>query len=184
MRVSGGSARHFGGRQWCALTTFMAYTHVSSLVTRALAFVYLSAFVSAAWLGQWKALDGPHGIIPARLVPELPNPVLEWLGVGERQMDAVVGAGVVLAALVLVFPRHLYALLIPCWLVQLALINTSSTFIRSFGWEWQILETTLPVLLLALAQPPVPVAAWLLRWLACRVMLGAGLSKVVPGRSP
>ncbi len=42
----------------------MAYAHVSTLVARALAFVYLSAFLSAAWLGQWKALAGPRGTMP------------------------------------------------------------------------------------------------------------------------
>ena len=51
-------------------------------------------------------------------------------------------------------------------------------FIGNYGWHWQLAETTL--LCAAASLPPRPSAAnvWLFRWLAFRVMWGAGMSKL------
>lgn len=73
----------------------------------------------------------------------------------------------------------LYAL---AWMFLYAMqrqaIMTCPQFVGNYGWHWQLAETTL--LCVAASLPPRPSAAnvWLFRWLAFRVMWGAGMSKL------
>jgi hypothetical protein len=156
----------------------VSYVLTRDLTTRTLAFVYVCAFCSALYRDQWATLANPvDGLTPATLSP-LPNPVHQLLRFGVQQMHLVSWVGLCCAVATLVFPRVLYLLLVVCWLMQLALINTSALWIKSFGWEWQVLETTIPVVLMSITTQPSLVALLCVRWLAFRVMLGAGMSKV------
>jgi len=75
---------------------------------------------------------------------------------------------------------HLFAL----WLLYISLVAVGQRW-YSFGWESQLLETALlqalaaPLSLAggAMAASPSILAPWAFRWLAFRIMLGAGLIK-------
>lgn len=156
-----------------------SYQLTRTVVVRALALVYLCPFLSALWMDQHVALAAPgSGLVPARLLHELPNPIA-WLGMelSPWTMRAAPVAGMLAALVVFSLPR-LWPLFAVMWAAQLSLVNTSAPWIRSYGWEWQLLETTLPVVALCVTRTPSRVALVLLRWLAFRVMLGAGLSKL------
>ena len=153
------------------------HTTTRAIALKLLGFVYLSAFLSAAL--EWKALAGTElSLTPARLNSALPNPLLELIGVGAWQWDLVAWGGMAMAAALILFDHSVYLLLIPLWIWQLALVNTTVSWIRGFGWEWQILETTTHMLFACLTKSPSTIAVMLLQWMAFRVMLGAGLSKL------
>lgn len=70
-----------------------------------------------------------------------------------------------------------------CWSGKLAF--NPKPKVSNYGWEWQIAETTLLALFVApwsslhLRVPPT-LAVWLVRWLAFRVMWGAGTLLPLP----
>lgn len=72
---------------------------------------------------------------------------------------------------------HVAAWLVLYYIQRQAML-TCPQFVGNFGWQWQLAETSL--LCAAAALPPRPSAAnvWLFRWLAFRVMWGAGMSKL------
>ncbi|NGO71658.1 lipase maturation factor family protein [Streptomyces boncukensis] len=155
------------------------------VLQRALACVYLVAFVSAAL--QFRALLGAHGLLPVRTfvrrVPFRATPsIFHWRS-SDRFVMGCAWAGAALAAAVLAGAADavplaasmaLWALL---WLLYLSLVNVGQTW-YSFGWESLLLETGFLAVFLGNGDiaPPVLVL-WLLRWLVFRVEFGAGLIK-------
>ena len=77
---------------------------------------------------------------------------------------------------------HFGWLHVAAWLalyfIQRQAVLTCPNFVGNYGWHWQLAETSL--LCAAAALPPRPSRAnvWLFRWLAFRVMWGAGMSKL------
>ena len=102
-----------------------------NLACRLLGFVFFSAFLSAAY--EYKILVLEDGLTPAVLTEQLPNPWLRMLGgLNEFSLDITIYTGLCLSLLLILFATKLYWLCFPVlWLCQLALINTSATWIRS-----------------------------------------------------
>ncbi|MGW0775368.1 lipase maturation factor family protein [Streptomyces sp. NPDC002835] len=153
---------------------------------RALAAVYLVAFLSAAL--QFKALIGERGMLP---VPDYLHrtdrrsaPTLFRLHYSDRFFALVAWTGCLLsAALVAGAADRLplgaamawWAVL---WVLYLSIVNVGQTW-YGFGWESLLLETGFLAVFLGNehVEPPVLVL-WLLRWLLFRVEFGAGLIKL------
>jgi hypothetical protein len=163
---------------------------------RLLGLVYLMAFLTLVYQGP--ALIGPRGLEPARaLLDEVAAaaggraagfwelPSLFWLiGAGDGALRAAGVAGVVLSLVVLAGWANAIVLALLCAL-QISINNVGQTF-YGFGWEIQLVETGfLCIFLCPLLDgrpfprraPPASVV-WLLRWLAIRIMWGAGLIKL------
>ncbi|HJR25065.1 MAG TPA: lipase maturation factor family protein [Acidimicrobiales bacterium] len=153
---------------------------------RALAAVYLVAFVAAA--RQFRPLLGAHGMqpIPAfvRAVPFARAPSLFHLRYSDRLFAAVAWTGVAVSgALVLgaseVLPAWgcLLVWVVP-WALYLSIVNVGQTW-YGFGWETLLLEAGFLAIFLGPAEDGPPTLVLLLmRWLLFRVEFGAGLIKL------
>jgi Lipase maturation factor len=172
------------------------YLFTRFAVLRLLGLVYFVAFFSA--VRQVGPLIGHRGLLPADAL--LAGEVAEagsrsaafWevptLFVWTRASDAVLlGAcwvGTLLSLAVLAGVTHA-GVQLALWALYLSLVQVGQIF-YGYGWEYQLLETGfLAVFLCPLRSfapfpetAPPPVVSWLLRWLAFRVMLGAGLIKL------
>ncbi|MEU9664553.1 lipase maturation factor family protein [Streptomyces bobili] len=153
---------------------------------RALACVYLVAFVTAAL--QFRALLGERGMLPvARFVERVPfrraPSVFHWR-CSDRFFAGCAWAGcAVSAALVagldslLPLWAAMTAWLVP-WVLYVSIVNVGQTW-YGFGWESLLLETGFLAVFLGNDEvaPPI-VVLFLLRWLLFRVEFGAGLIKM------
>jgi hypothetical protein len=165
-------------------------------ILRLVGFVYLMAFLVAA--RQSAPLFGHDGLTPAdlyldRLVEQagsragaffrLPT-VFLLIGVSDGALAAVAWIGVALSALAVAgFSNAILMALL--WAHYMSIVHVGQIW-YGYGWEIQLLETGfLAIFLCPLLDPrplprrPPPVAVlWLFRWLAFRIMLGAGLIKI------
>jgi hypothetical protein len=167
------------------------YQLTRTLIFRLLGLVYVFAFLGI--LEQGLPLLGSHGLTPiGAYVAQLHGggvtfwdlPSLLMLDSSDTAIQAWAWIGFVIS----IFVAYGYANL-PMFLVLWAIYGS---FVRvgqlwfSFGWEIQILETTLIAAALAhpwdprplAARPPPRTAIVLMRWLVFRIMLGAGLIKL------
>lgn len=155
------------------------------VLQRALACVYLVAFLSAAF--QFRALLGDRGLLPVRAfvrrVPFRAAPGLFHWRCGDGFTTGCAWVGVALSAAVVAGAADavplwasmvMWALL---WLLYLSFVNAGQIF-YGFGWESLLLEAGFLAIFLGNARTAPPVLVlWLLRWLAFRVEFGAGLIK-------
>lgn len=169
------------------------YRLVRFAILRLLGLVYVATFAGAVI--QILPLIGHDGLLPADLyLAEARDalgadapwevPTLFWLDVSDAALRGVSALGLVLG-LALLLGVSSGPLLLALWLLQLSVLGVGQRF-WAFGWETQLLETTLLAMLL------VPWTGWrpldrhgpplvgvvLMRWLALRIMLGAGLIKL------
>ncbi|MHC0430344.1 lipase maturation factor family protein [Streptomyces sp. O3] len=153
---------------------------------RALAAVYLVAFVSAAL--QFRALIGERGMLPVprylARVPMRAAPGLFQLRYSDRLFALCTWTGALLSAALLAGADQLAPLwaamlmwALP-WVLYLSIVNVGQTW-YSFGWESLLLEVGFLAVFLGndRTAPPVLVL-WLLRWVLFRVEFGAGLIKM------
>jgi hypothetical protein len=163
---------------------------------RALGAIYFVAFFCAA--RQILPLVGAHGLLPATaylaevraesggpFAAFLASPGIFWLGTSDRFL--IVTAWIGMAASLLVALGFANALVLGAlWFLYMSFVHIGQVF-YSFGWEILLLETGfLATFLCPLLRgeafpartPPPLVVIVLLRWLAFRVMLGAGLIKL------
>jgi hypothetical protein len=165
------------------------------VILRLLGIVYLVAFLVAAQ--QVVALVGHDGLLPAddflaRVAGQLGSrwdgfvrlPTLFWLGVSDRVLLATAWLGVGLSVLVVAGLANAVVLAV-LWALYSSFVRIGQDW-YGFGWEIQLIETGfLAIFLCPLLDPrpfphrppPTPVI-WLFRWLAFRIMLGAGLIKL------
>ncbi|MGW5582660.1 lipase maturation factor family protein [Streptomyces sp. NPDC003857] len=153
---------------------------------RALAVVYLFAFLSAAL--QFRALIGERGILPVpRHLARMPfkhAPSVFHLHYSDRFFAAWSWAGcAVSVALVAGLGSQLplwagMVLWLALWAMYLSIVNVGQTW-YSFGWESLLLEVGFLAAFLGndKVAPPV-VVLFLLRWILFRVEFGAGLIKI------
>jgi hypothetical protein len=166
-----------------------------AVLLRVLGLVYTMAFLTLALQGP--ALLGPKGLEPIglfldRVAAEAGSrasgfwtlPSVFWWFSGAGAIAAAGWAGVALGLLVLGGYANGVVLGLLCAL-QISIADVGQTF-YGFGWELQLVETGfLCAFLVPLLDgrpfprrpPPAPVV-WLLRWLAVRIMWGAGLIKL------
>ncbi len=165
------------------------------IILRLLGFVYLIAFLVAA--NQIVPLVGDNGLMPARLFLDrvaahfgsraqgfLQLPSLFWMNLSDGLLVVMAWAGAALSALVVLGYANaiLLALL---WALYMSFVHVGQDW-YSYGWEIQLLETGfLGIFLCPLLdgrsfprRPPPTVVFWLFRWLAFRIMFGAGLIKL------
>ncbi|MCA6092668.1 lipase maturation factor family protein [Streptomyces sp. SCA3-4] len=156
------------------------------VLQRALAGVYLIAFVSAAL--QFRALIGERGMLPvSRFVAYAPlrrAPSVFHFHYSDRFFAAWAWGGALLAAAVVAGAADavplgaamaMWALL---WVLYLSIVNVGQTW-YSFGWESLLLEAGFLAVFLGNARTDPPVLVlWLMRWLLFRVEFGAGLIKM------
>jgi hypothetical protein len=165
------------------------------VVLRLLGFVYFFAFLSLAI--QVIPLIGQDGLLPAdrfltrveghfgsRTAAFLQLPSLFWVDISDPLLTGFAWAGLALSVLVLC--GYANALMMAAlWVIYFSFVSIGQDW-YSYGWEIQLLETgVMGIFLCPLLDgrpfprraPPVPVI-WLLRWLAFRIMLGAGLIKI------
>ncbi|MEO8845749.1 MAG: lipase maturation factor family protein [Kofleriaceae bacterium] len=161
------------------------------MILRLLGVVYLFAFIGL--LEQGLPLLGSHGLTPVATfldrmreqgatVWNLPT-IFMW-DASDGALQGWAWVGLVISIAVVLGYANLPMLLV-LWVIYGSYERVGQTWF-GFGWEIQILETTL--LCAALAHPwdPRPLAARsppttalvLMRWLVFRIMLGAGLIKL------
>jgi hypothetical protein len=164
----------------------VAYWYSRFLFERALAAMYLVAFVCAA--NQFVPLLGERGLLPAsrftQFVPFRSSPSLFYLSPTDGAFRVCAWVGIALAILALTsWPQHrgtvvsavVWAAL---WLLYLSFVNVGQTF-YGFGWETLLLEAGFVAIFLGgWATAPSLWIVWLYRWLVFRLMFGAGLIKI------
>ena len=154
--------------------------------TRALALIYLVAFVVSA--NQFRPLIGERGMLPVpRYVAGtsfLGSPSLFHVRYSDRIFRAACWAGAALAAAALVgaverIPLWGWILVwLALWSLYLSIVNVGQVWYR-FGWETLLVETGfLAVFLGPASVAPPRLVLWLLRWLLIRLEFGAGLIKL------
>jgi len=175
-----------------------SYAIAGSLFLRALAVVYIMAFVSLAV--QIRGLAGANGMLPAATFLEALRtqagaarffevPTLFWLtGAPDGLLVAACWGGAVIAAIVACGLLPLPGLA-ACFALYLSLSSVTRTFL-TFQWDILLTEAGLLALFVApwrlrarvpcLPAPPAP-ALWLLRWLLFRLMFSSGVVKLASG---
>jgi lipase maturation factor len=156
------------------------------LFERALAFIYLVAFIAA--VKQFVPLLGEHGLEPVgRWVEQVPfrsSPSLFYFAPKDNVFRAAAWLGVVLSALALSsWPQRMgtavssivWAVL---WVLYLSFVNIGQTF-YSFGWETLLCEVGFFTIFAgAASSSPNMLLIWIWRWTLFRLMFGAGLIKI------
>ncbi|MGW0711277.1 lipase maturation factor family protein [Streptomyces sp. NPDC002643] len=153
---------------------------------RALAVIYLVAFLSAA--RQFRALLGERGMLPipryVRLVPFRRAPSVFHLRYSDRFFAGWAWTGCAVSLALVAGLDSLLPLwgamllwLVP-WAMYLSIVNVGQTW-YSFGWESLLLEVGFLAVFLGNDEvaPPI-VVLFLLRWVLFRVEFGAGLIKM------
>jgi Lipase maturation factor len=163
---------------------------------RLLGLVYTVAFLIVFF--QWEPLLGSRGLLPAAtfldnvagasgrsLAVFLRLPTLFWLDASDAAFRVAGLFGLALAMALLVGFANVPSLFL-LWLIYLSFVHVGQIF-YGYGWEILLLETGFLAIFLAplwrpwpfaRSTPPSPVVILLLRWLAFRLMLGAGLIKL------
>ena len=164
---------------------------------RLLAFVYLVAFVSLE--RQLLPLLGSNGLLPiqqflgeqlaahdgSRFRAAMHLPTLFWIGASDTTLRIAAGAGIALSLAALAGITNV-ALQFALWALYLSFVNVGQIF-YGYGWETLLTETGFLATFLCGLRSIAPFASrgappaavfWLLRWLAFRVMFGAGLIKL------
>jgi hypothetical protein len=173
------------------LTRPRSYVYTRFLVLRLLGIVYTFAFVGLVYQGL--PLLGEHGLTPiASYVDRLHDAGLHFIDVPSLLMwdasDTAIrtwtAIGLVLSIACALGYANLPSLLV-LWAIYGSFDRVGQLW-YGFGWEMQLVETGLLCAFLAHPWDPRPFAARappatavvLLRWLAFRIMLGAGLIKL------
>jgi hypothetical protein len=162
------------------------------VILRMLGAIYAIHFGALA--AQVVPLLGARGLLPVPLLlAELEiagegfveRPTLFWLDASDGTLLAVAVVGALLGAAVMAGLTHALAM-IALWAIQISFLHVGQAFL-GYGWEILLAEAgalaifLCPVRSLGPLRPASaasPVVIGLHRWLAFRVMLGAGLIKI------
>jgi hypothetical protein len=160
------------------------------LILRLLGLVYVFAFLGL--VKQGLPLLGSHGLTPVTTFLEQARamgqtlwdlPTIFWWNSSDGAVQGWAWVGLVISIAMLLGYANLPSLLV-LWVIYGSYERVGQVWF-GFGWEIQLLETT--ILCAALAHPwdprplvksPPTAAIVLLRWLVFRIMLGAGLIKL------
>jgi len=168
-----------------------SYSLTRWLILRFLGFVYVFAFLGLIFQGP--ALLGSHGLTPVATYVDLLKgdgatfwdvPSLFMWGASDTSLQLWAYVGLALAIACMLGYANMVSLVV-LWFIYGSFERVGQLWF-AFGWEIQILETTLIAVFLAhpwdprpLAAPPPPTTAIvLMRWMVFRIMLGAGLIKL------
>jgi hypothetical protein len=168
-----------------------SYVLTRWLILRLLGVVYLFAFLGIFWQGL--PLLGEHGLTPASVhVDQMRDggmtfwdlPSLFLFDASDAALRGWAIVGIALALALVAGYANLASLAV-LWLLYGSYERVGQLW-WSFGWEIQLLETTVIAACLVHPWDPRPLRApapprtaiVLMRWLAFRIMLGAGLIKL------
>jgi Lipase maturation factor len=162
-----------------------SYSSSRFVFERALALVYLIAFICAA--NQFVPLLGEHGLLPVsrfvRVVPFRASPSLFFLSPTDSAFRGAAWIGIALSSIAIsgVADRNglaSAAVWTGLWLLYLSFVNVGQTF-YGFGWESLLLEAGFFAIVLGgrASAPSMPLI-WIYRWTLFRLMFGAGLIKL------
>lgn len=162
------------------------YRLASALFLKALALIYLVAFLSLA--PQIAGLAGPEGILPLQLYLEqtlqekglaalLQVPVVFWLGASDLALQGVAWAGAGLSLLLLA-GRWQQGTLVLLFLLYLSLYRAGQVFMN-FQWDTLLLEAGL--LAIFLRRSPTALVLFLFHWLLFRLRFSSGFFKLASG---
>src|SRR5258706_5476939 len=162
------------------------YWYSRFMLERALALIYLVAFLCAA--NQFVPLLGDHGLMPAsrfiKYVPFRDSPSLFVFASPGAAFRLAAWAGVALASVALLGVADRQSAMLPAvlwfvlWALYLSFVNVGQTF-YGFGWETLLLETGFFAIFIGGRQTlPSGFMIGIWRWLLFRVMFGAGLIKL------
>lgn len=165
------------------------------VILRLVGFVYAMAFLVA--VNQLAPLIGAHGLTPAthylealprhfgsRTAAALNVPTLFWFGISDHALTIFSWFGLGLS--IVVMAGYANAILMTVlWAMYMSIVHIGQIW-YGYGWETQLLETGfLAIFLCPLVDgrpfpktPPPLLVLWLFRWLAFRIMIGAGLIKL------
>ena len=157
---------------------------VSEVFLRALALIYIIAFVSFGM--QALGLIGSSGIVP---VQETLNavrhyypgqgfwllPTVFWINASNRSIVAVCVAGAVFGAL-LFFGIAKRSSCLVLYILYLSLVSAGQVFM-GFQWDALLLESGFLAIFLGWSS----LVPWLYRWLAFRLMFMSGMVKLLSG---
>src|SRR6202049_1190298 len=186
--------RLFG--RWCPPGSSL-YLWSRWLFLRALGAIFFSAFSSLAF--QTHGLIGTRGILPAAdylrlLARSYPGqrfwlaPTVLWLGAGDRALTALVVAGFIASAMLVLnlWPRGALAV---ATVAFMSFVTAAQEF-SSYQSDGMLLEAGFLSLFLAppglrpglgAAHPPSWAALWLLRWEWFRIYFESGVVKLASG---
>lgn len=176
---------------WLARHPPRDYRLTRWLILRLLGVIHVFAFVGLILQGP--PLLGEHGLTPIGTYLDVLDhnglgfwdvPSVLWWGASDGALIGWAIAGLVLSIAVALGYANL-PMLLALWAIYGSFVRVGQTWF-AFGWEIQILETTLLAAVLAHPWDPRPLRApsptttsiVLMRWLAFRIMLGAGLIKL------
>ncbi len=156
------------------------------LFERALALIYLGAFIGAA--NQFVPLLGERGLLPvARFTEAIPfraSPSLFYFWQSDTVFRVAAWIGIAISvALVMGLPQRIGAVgagiaWFVLWVLYLSFVNVGQTF-YGFGWESLLLENGFFAILLGGATTaPSMVLRIVWAWILFRLMFGAGLIKM------
>ena len=162
------------------------YWYSRWLFERALAAIYLVAFIAAA--KQFVPLLGEHGLEPVgrwvQAVPFRASPSLFYLFPKDNVFRACAWLGVALSVFALSsFPQQMggvasAAVWAALWLLYLSFVNIGQTF-YGFGWETLLCEVGFFTIFAGASRmAPNMWLIWIWRWTLFRLMFGAGLIKL------
>ncbi|GFO66381.1 lipase maturation factor family protein [Geomonas paludis] len=162
------------------------YWIIRLMLLRGLGVIYLMGFLVAC--NQFRALCGDRGLEPAlpfmRLVPFRDAPSLFYFVRGDHAYLAIALSGVLLSLAAVTGLSDAGGTLLSMtvwfllWVFYLSFVNIGQTF-YAFGWESLLLEAGfLAVFLGPSGAEPSWAVIWLYRWLAFRIMFGAGMIKL------
>ena len=165
-----------------------SYTLASSLFSRAVAFIYLIAFVSFGQ--QVRGLIGAKGLQPvaetlAALTRQIGPaaiwrvPTLFWWAHSEFALLSLVWGGAVLAFVAAIARPHTAgqkAAFIVLFVYYLSVVNGAQVFM-SYQWDYLLLEAGFLAIFLKPSWPRV----LLFRWLLFRLMFQSGVVKLASG---
>jgi hypothetical protein len=165
------------------------------VILRLMGFVYAVAFLVA--INQLVPLIGEHGLTPAQQFLERVQshfdsgasamwhlPTLFWLGISDHALSIFAWLGFALSLGVVAGYANAIIMSI-LWAMYMSIVHIGQIW-YGYGWETQTLETGfLAIFLCPLLDarpfpktPPPLLVIWLFRWLAFRIMIGAGLIKI------
>ena len=162
------------------------YWYSRFLLERAIALIYLVAFIVAA--NQFVPLLGEHGLTPVsqfvQAVPFRASPSLFFFAPSDTAFRTAAWIGIALACLAFSsYPSRLGApvaavVWAALWVLYLSFVNVGQIF-YGFGWETLLLEAGFLAIFAGSGKTePNRLLMWMFRWLTFRVMFGAGLIKL------
>ena len=157
---------------WGPKITRPRYGLTSWIFLRALAIVYLAAFLS--WLPQLPGLIGPDGILPAGASASI------------FQLAALLGASVSIAAFAGFFVGPMF---VAAWILYFIVASAAGDF-AAYQWDGLLLEAGFLAIFFAPFRAVLteggrslasPIVVWLYRFLLFRVMFSSGIAKLLSG---